>query len=174
MTCVKWTMPSLDHIIKVCPIGRRRPCSVKRSKPLEGSPPPPFPARPSRSESLFWMAAAYRKAALEHHPDKKGAATADEETKRAIEQHFTLIQDAYETLSDPAKRREYNSVDDFDDTLPYECQPADFFKVCICTSWSGVHEPVSCPEQHGFRSCNGIATRSMGCLLAATWAMLLA
>ncbi|KAK9863220.1 hypothetical protein WJX84_011390 [Apatococcus fuscideae] len=72
---------------------------------------------------------AYRKTALEHHPDKKGAATADEETKKAIEQHFTLIQDAYETLSDPAKRREYDSVDDFDDTLPYECQPADFFKV---------------------------------------------
>ncbi|KAK9842937.1 hypothetical protein WJX74_004641 [Apatococcus lobatus] len=72
---------------------------------------------------------AYRKAALEHHPDKKGAATADEDTKRAIELHFTRIQDAYETLSDPAKRREYDSVDDFDDTLPYECQPADFFKV---------------------------------------------
>lgn len=75
------------------------------------------------------LSAAYRKAALEHHPDKKGAATADEETKRAIELHFTRIQDAYETLSDPAKRREYDSVDDFDDTLPYECHPADFFKV---------------------------------------------
>ncbi len=95
------------------------------------------------------MAAAYRKAALEHHPDKKGAATADEETKRAIEQHFTLIQDAYETLSDPAKRREYDSVDDFDDTLPYECQPADFFKVCVCTSWSGIHESVQPSDRLG-------------------------
>ena len=85
---------------------------------------------------------AYRKSALEHHPDKKGAATADEETKRAIELHFTRIQDAYETLSDPAKRREYDSVDDFDDTLPYECQPADFFKV---------HPPW--PTDPGFRRC---------------------
>lgn len=32
-------------------------------------------------------------------------------------------------LSDPAKRREYDSVDEFDDSLPQECRPEDFFKV---------------------------------------------
>lgn len=31
-------------------------------------------------------------------------------------------------LSDPAKRREYDSTDEFDDTLPSGCDPADFFK----------------------------------------------
>lgn len=41
----------------------------------------------------------------------------------------TQIQEAYATLSDPAKRREYDSVDEFDDSLPLECAPADFFKV---------------------------------------------
>ena len=35
----------------------------------------------------------------------------------------------YQTLSDPAKRREYDSIDEFDDSLPSECASADFFKV---------------------------------------------
>jgi DnaJ homolog subfamily C member 2 len=73
--------------------------------------------------------AAYRKAALEFHPDKAGAATADDATKVRIEEKFKLIQEAYETLSDPAKRREFDSVDEFDDSLPLDCSPKDFFKV---------------------------------------------
>lgn len=39
------------------------------------------------------------------------------------------IQEAHENLSDPAKRREFDSIDEFDDTLPESCAPADFFKV---------------------------------------------
>ena len=73
--------------------------------------------------------AAYRKVALEFHPDKAGAAVADEDKKRQIEQHFQKIQDAYETLSDPATRREYDSTDDFDDTLPSSAPPEEYFKV---------------------------------------------
>ncbi|DBA66447.1 hypothetical protein WJX79_001146 [Trebouxia sp. C0005] len=72
---------------------------------------------------------AYRKTALEYHPDKAGAAVADEGKKKEIEEHFQKIQDAYETLSDPAKRREYDSTDDFDDTLPSTAHPTEFFKV---------------------------------------------
>lgn len=80
---------------------------------------------------LCCAATAYRKAALEHHPDKAGAAIADEDTKSAIEEKFKAIQEAYETLSDPPKRREFDSTDDFDDTLPVDCAPEDFFKASI-------------------------------------------
>ena len=76
-----------------------------------------------------YLSAAYRKSALEHHPDKAGAASADEVTKLAIEEKFKAIQEAYETLSDPARRREFDSTDDFDDTLPMDCAPEDFIKV---------------------------------------------
>lgn len=50
-------------------------------------------------------------------------------------------QEAYEVLSDLTRRREYDSTDEFDDTLPTGCDPADFFKVgrqrrsCACTGW---------------------------------------
>lgn len=46
-----------------------------------------------------------------------------------MEEKFLLIQEAYEVLSNPTLRREYDSTDDFDDTLPSECSPDDFFKV---------------------------------------------
>lgn len=39
------------------------------------------------------------------------------------------MQEAFETLSDPAKRREYDSTDTFDDSLPDSCRPEDFFTV---------------------------------------------
>ena len=84
---------------------------------------------PSEADCVSWHGAAYRKQALEHHPDKAGAAVADERKKKQIEEHFQKIQDAYETLSDPAKRREYDSTDDFDDTLPSTAHPSEFFKV---------------------------------------------
>jgi DnaJ family protein C protein 2 len=72
-----------------------------------------------------WMASehdirkAYRKAALEHHPDKKRAASQGDLKKlHENEERFKAIQDAYETLSDPSKRREFDSLDPFDDSLP--------------------------------------------------------
>ena len=77
--------------------------------------------------------AAYRKVALEKHPDKAGAAIADPATKFRIEEEFKNIQEAYETLSDPVRRREYDSTDTFDDSLPSDCAPEDFFKVGLST-----------------------------------------
>jgi DnaJ family protein C protein 2 len=82
-----------------------------------------------------WMASdsqirsAYRRVALEHHPDKQRASTGGDETAMAAaEERFKAIQEAYETLMDPAKRREYDSLDVFDDSLPGLTEAAtDFF-----------------------------------------------
>ncbi len=48
------------------------------------------------------LKAAYRKKAKEHHPDKGGDA-----------EQFKIINSAYETLSDPQKRREYDNPNQF-------------------------------------------------------------
>ncbi|KAK4769065.1 hypothetical protein SAY86_027215 [Trapa natans] len=79
---------------------------------------------------------AYRDTALKYHPDKQAALILAEETeaakqekKDAIESHFKAIQEAYETLIDPVKRRIYDSTDEFDDEIPMDCAPQDFFKV---------------------------------------------
>ena len=66
---------------------------------------------------------------MEHHPDKALAGLEDEGERERVQEHFLLIQEAYENLSEPAKRREYDSVDEFDDSLPESCAPEDFYRV---------------------------------------------
>uniref|UniRef100_A0A1J3EUT3 DnaJ-like protein subfamily C member 2 n=1 Tax=Noccaea caerulescens TaxID=107243 RepID=A0A1J3EUT3_NOCCA len=79
---------------------------------------------------------SYREAALKHHPDKLATLLLAEETEEAkeakkeeIESHFKAIQEAYEVLMDPTRRRIFDSTDEFDDEVPTDCLPQDFFKV---------------------------------------------
>jgi len=79
---------------------------------------------------------SYRETALKHHPDKQAALLLGEETESAkqakkdeIENRFKAIQEAYEVLMDPVKRRIFDSTDEFDDEIPSDCAPQDFFKV---------------------------------------------
>lgn len=94
--------------------------------------------------------AAYRRTALEHHPDKHtAAADGDSKQIQAAEERFKAIQEAYETLSDPSKRKEFDSLDPFDDSLPGEDEASDaasFYRHFGAafkrnSKWS-VHRPV--------------------------------
>lgn len=72
---------------------------------------------------------AYRSLALSSHPDKQ--ATRDPAEAKKVQERFVQIQEAYELLSDPAKRMQYDSSLPFDDALP-KFKPADeqdFFEV---------------------------------------------
>lgn len=71
---------------------------------------------------------AYQRFALKYHPDKLG----DKVTEKDKEM-WLKIQDAYETLSEPAKRRKYDSSLPFNDTIPIEAEitDANFFEEFI-------------------------------------------
>ncbi|KAF4508914.1 hypothetical protein G6O67_005239 [Ophiocordyceps sinensis] len=74
---------------------------------------------------------AHRKKVLKHHPDKRAAMGRTED-----DQFFKCIQKATDVLLDPAKRRQYDSVDEEADVEPptkKQLQKGDFYKL-----WSKV------------------------------------
>lgn len=69
---------------------------------------------------------AYRKLVLVHHPDKMTDPTEDQKN------HFLLIQEAFDIISDPVKKRRYESTIKFDDTIPSDLRKGyadNFFEV---------------------------------------------
>ncbi len=67
---------------------------------------------------------AYQKLALKYHPDKLG-----DKITEADKQMWLKIQDAYETLSDPVKRKKYDSTLPFNDEIPKDFTDETFFDV---------------------------------------------
>ena len=61
----------------------------------------------SRDASAADIKKAYRRLSKEHHPDKQSAASSGQ-AKKDAEHKYKEINEAYETLSDPAKRRNYD------------------------------------------------------------------
>ena len=76
---------------------------------------------------------AHRRKVLKHHPDKKAAAGGTED-----DQFFKCIQKATEVLSDPVRRRQFDSVDEGAEVEPptkKETQKGNFYKL-----WGKVFE----------------------------------
>ncbi|TRZ01778.1 hypothetical protein DNTS_025602 [Danionella cerebrum] len=73
--------------------------------------------------------AAHKAMVLKHHPDKRKAA--GEQIVEGDNDYFTCITKAIETLSDPLKRRAFDSVDPtFDNTVPSKAEGKEnFFEV---------------------------------------------
>lgn len=73
---------------------------------------------------------AHRKQILNHHPDKKG------ENNLHADGFFKIIQKAVETLQDPVKRQQYDSVDENADVAP----PAPKSKYDFFEAWGPFFE----------------------------------
>ncbi|XP_040268440.1 dnaJ homolog subfamily C member 2 [Bufo bufo] len=73
--------------------------------------------------------AAHKAMVLKHHPDKRKAA--GEQIVEGDNDYFTCITKANEILSDPVKRRAFNSIDPtFDNSVPSKSEGKDnFFEV---------------------------------------------
>ncbi|XP_068132326.1 dnaJ homolog subfamily C member 2 [Hyperolius riggenbachi] len=70
--------------------------------------------------------AAHKAMVLKHHPDKRKAA--GEQIVEGDNDYFTCITKANEILSDPVKRRAFNSVDPtFDNSVPTKSEGKDNF-----------------------------------------------
>ena len=61
----------------------------------------------SKIASLPEIKQAHRRLAMKYHPDRYHSADTEERTK--AEERFKEVQKAYEVLSDPVKRREYDT-----------------------------------------------------------------
>jgi curved DNA-binding protein CbpA len=95
-------------------------------------------------EQIKW---AHRKKVLKHHPDKKAATTGAKEDKSQFlagvnlntndDAFFKCISKAYEVLSNPEKRRQFDSVDpaflEAEEDMPGEKE----VKVRVFGSWDG-------------------------------------
>jgi DnaJ homolog subfamily C member 2 len=75
---------------------------------------------------------AYRKLVLLYHPDKRNGGD-EKKTDKQLKQEkklFLQLQAAYEILSNPEKRRQYESTRPFDDKVPTSLPDGeDFYKV---------------------------------------------
>ncbi|KAI8909192.1 hypothetical protein EDD86DRAFT_207129 [Gorgonomyces haynaldii] len=66
---------------------------------------------------------AYRRKVLKHHPDKKAA-------EGGTDAFFKCIQKAWDIMSNPKKRRQWDSIDpEISDSVPKATLQGDFFKI---------------------------------------------
>jgi DnaJ family protein C protein 2 len=71
---------------------------------------------------------AYKKAALHFHPDKLGEKLTEKD-----KEVWLKIQKAYDTLTDPGRRKKYDSSLPFNDVIPKKSDitDANFYKTYV-------------------------------------------
>ncbi|EDO37560.1 predicted protein, partial [Nematostella vectensis] len=67
----------------------------------------------SKTASEDEIKKAYKKEALKHHPDRHSGAS--DEQKKMSEKQFKEVNEAYSILSDPKKKRRYDSGQDLEE-----------------------------------------------------------
>jgi DnaJ family protein C protein 2 len=76
---------------------------------------------------------AYRRRVLKYHPDKKAQsdnATSGKPKNPDDDHFFKCVQKSYELLSDPVRRRQYDSVDSYySDEIPDRNDKSEFFSL---------------------------------------------
>ena len=93
---------------------------------------------------------AYRRMVLKHHPDKQhGAAEAAAKAaaggkggeEEDVDEMFKAVTEAFELLSDKKRRRDFDSLDDFDDAVP-AAMPSKGDDGASAAEFIGVFGPV--------------------------------
>lgn len=69
----------------------------------------------SRNADSVDIKKAYRKCALQHHPDRHSSA--EESVRQEEEKIFKEVSEAYSVLSDPRKKSRYDSGQDLEDMM---------------------------------------------------------
>ncbi|KAI9595197.1 hypothetical protein BDF19DRAFT_413878 [Syncephalis fuscata] len=75
---------------------------------------------------------AYRRRVLKYHPDKKAQSGDQKKSKISKEDDhfFKCVQKSYELLSDPVRRRQYDSVDAaYSDEIPEKSDKTNFYEL---------------------------------------------
>lgn len=67
---------------------------------------------------------AFHKACLKYHPDKDNSSK-ESKNNSGEDPIFLKVKEAFETLSDPQKRKAYDSTVDFDDSIPSSADVKD-------------------------------------------------
>jgi tetratricopeptide (TPR) repeat protein len=110
---------------------------------------------------------AYYRAARKYHPDMH--LQLPEDTKKKLMEIFTYVRDAYQTLTDPATRKEYNSNLALHDARDSEASGEQLVTPAVQKDHEQKEHDISQPDGKKFEENSKIARRRFGDGKVAFW-----